>query len=211
MVIIPLLTFLNFAQSCAPTVPPVTMAAIVKTESNFNPLAIGVNDKSKKITQPNSVAEAISLANNLISSGYSIDLGLGQINSKNLPRLNLTVENIFDPCTNLKAVNAIFQENYATYFPQSNSHSEALVKTLSAYNTGSPTKGVKNGYVQRVISNSSFNPNPLPISVPVPASLPTTTIPTPAPTSEEPKREEPKPTILVYEDDAKSSDSVLVY
>jgi type IV secretion system protein VirB1 len=197
-----LLDFLDFAHSCAPAVPPATMTAIVKTESNFNPLAIGVNNKLKKITQPKSVAEAINLANNLIGAGYNIDLGLGQINSKNLPRLNLTVENIFDPCTNLKAANAIFYANYTTYLPQSNSHSEALVKTLSAYNTGSPTKGVKNGYVQRVISNSSFNP--LPISVPVSASLPTTTTPTSA-------SEEPKPTILVYEDGAKSSNSVLVY
>lgn len=197
--------FFDLAQSCAPAVPPTTMTAIVKTESNFNPLAIGVNDKSKKITQPKSIAEAVNLANNLISAGYSIDLGLGQINSKNLPRLNLTVENIFDPCTNLKAANDIFYANYTTYFSQSNSHSEALVKTLSAYNTGSPTKGVKNGYVQRVISNSNVNPPP--ISVPVSASLLTTTTPTTPPSASE----ESKPTILVYEDGAKVPDSILVY
>lgn len=153
--------FVDMALTCAPLVSPETLAAIVKTESHFNPLAISINAKPKskvfKIPQPKSELEAIHIANSLINAGFSIDMGLGQINSKNLPGLGLTVENIFNPCVNLKAAGTILQTSYSAFLPKSKSSLEALHKTLSAYNTGSPSKGLKNGYVKRVIANSKAN------------------------------------------------------
>ncbi len=155
--------FVDMAQTCAPLVSPVTLAAIVKTESDFNPFAVSINAKPKskvfKIPQPKSETEAIHIANSLINAGFSIDMGLGQINSKNLPRLGLTVENMFNPCVNLKAAETILQTSYSSYLPKSKSSLEAIYKTLSAYNTGSPSKGLKNGYVKRVISNSKADIN----------------------------------------------------
>lgn len=155
--------FVDMALTCAPLVSPETLAAIVKTESHFNPLAISINAKPKskvfKIPQPKSELEAIHIANSLINAGFSIDMGLGQINSKNLPGLGLTVENIFNPCVNLKAAGTILQTSYSAFLPKSKSSIEALYKTLSAYNTGSPSKGLKNGYVKSVIANSKANIN----------------------------------------------------
>ena len=46
--------FVSLAMQCAPMVAPLTMAAIVKTESGFNPLAIGVNGGARLVRQKES-------------------------------------------------------------------------------------------------------------------------------------------------------------
>ena len=76
--------FVSLAMQCAPMVAPLTMAAIVKTESGFNPLAIGVNGGARLVRQAETVAEAVVTAKWLLERGYNIDLGLGQVNSNNL-------------------------------------------------------------------------------------------------------------------------------
>ena len=88
--------FSALAAECAPWVAPQTLAAIVRTESGFRPYAIGVNNGFRLIRQPVSREEAIVTARWLIDHGYNIDLGLGQINSANLTRLNLSIEDAFD-------------------------------------------------------------------------------------------------------------------
>ena len=50
--------FITLAQQCAPLVSPVTMAAIVRTESGFNPYAIGVV-RGRLVRQPASLVEAV--------------------------------------------------------------------------------------------------------------------------------------------------------
>ena len=96
--------FLVLAQQCAPAVHPQTLAAIVKTESGFNPFAIGVNKGGLQLTrQPTNKAEAVAAAKTLIAGGQNIDMGLGQINSENLTRLGMTVDEVFDVCKNLSA------------------------------------------------------------------------------------------------------------
>lgn len=60
------------------------------------------------------------------------DWGLMQINETNFHWLGLTPETVLDPCTNIAA------------------GAKALM-AYSAYNTGSPTKGFGNGYVQKVV------------------------------------------------------------
>ena len=54
-----------------------------------------------------SLAQAIQTARYYVDKGYSVDLGLGQINSRNMKALGLTWENVFDPCTNLAAAGAV--------------------------------------------------------------------------------------------------------
>src|SRR6266446_8380479 len=90
-------------QQCAPEVHVSTMQAIIRTESGFNPLAININGATRLPRQPKSKTEAIGWARWLITRGYSVDLGLMQINSANLPRLGLNAETVFDPCRNLQA------------------------------------------------------------------------------------------------------------
>jgi type IV secretion system protein VirB1 len=142
---------------CAPWVAPQTMAAIVKTESQFNPLAININAGAKLEHQPASKEEAVVTAKWLIANNYNIDLGLGQVNSANLAQTNLSIEDAFDSCKNLAAAATILQWNYASASKKITGEQAALHAAISAYNTGSFTRGFNNGYVQKVLNNASVD------------------------------------------------------
>lgn len=146
--------FISLAQECAPWVAHETLAAIVKHESAFRPLAIGVNGKGRLARQPENKEEAIATAKWLLANGYNIDLGLGQVNSSNLAKTGLTVEDAFEPCKNLAASAKILQWNYQNAVRKVPGEQAALQAALSAYNTGSLTAGFSNGYVQKVINNA---------------------------------------------------------
>jgi type IV secretion system protein VirB1 len=106
--------FALLAAECAPWVATQTMAAIVRTESKFNPLAINVNAKVRLERQPSTKAEAIQTAKWLLANNYNIDMGLGQVNSNNMRKTNLSVEDAFDPCKNIAAAAKILQSNYVS-------------------------------------------------------------------------------------------------
>lgn len=163
------------AQECAPFVARETMAALVKTESAFRPLAIGVNGGSLS-RQPTSKAEAVATAKWLIGNGYNIDVGLGQINSSNLTKLGLSVEDAFEPCRNLAVAASILHWNYQAASRKVTGEQAALYAALSAYNTGSFTKGFSNGYVQKVVNNARAAP-----AVPVVSPIPLVGAQTPRP------------------------------
>lgn len=145
---------LALTQECAPWVAHETMAAIIKTESAFRHLAIGINGGAKLVRQPKTKEEAVVTANWLITNGYSIDMGLGQINSSNLSKTNLSIEDAFDPCKNIAAAATILRNNYLIASRKTSEKQTALYAALSAYNTGSFSKGFSNGYVQKVINNA---------------------------------------------------------
>jgi type IV secretion system protein VirB1 len=119
---------IQLIHECAPKVATVTMAAIVQQESGGNPLTIHDNTTGESF-RPSSLAAAVAIARALIASGHSVDLGLAQINSKNLPSLRLAPETVFDPCTNLRAAQTILLSGWR----QSGGD---LRGALSAYNTG---------------------------------------------------------------------------
>jgi type IV secretion system protein VirB1 len=108
-----------------------------------------------------------------LDHGYNIDLGLGQINSANLSRVGLTVEEIFDPCKNIQAAGAIYHENLTR--AGSRYTGEAAVKAaLSAYNTGDFQNGFRNGYVRKVLANRETLADSQPVAVqPIPLIEPT--------------------------------------
>jgi len=149
---------MDFAQiinDCAPNVAPQTMAAIIKTESQYQPYAIGINGTVTLQRQPKTKEEAVSTANWLLERGYNIDLGLGQVNSANLPKIGLSVKDAFDPCKNVAASAAILQNNYERASKTQTDKQAALGAALSAYNTGSFSKGYQNGYVEKVAANAN--------------------------------------------------------
>jgi len=152
---ITLAVLLALAAQCAPNVHPETLSAIVSHESGGNPLALHVNG-SNQPASPQSREEAASVARQLISEGKSVDLGLMQINSDNLEWLGMSVEDSFDPCQNLAAGARILEENYQRAQRQKGQAQPALYAALSAYNTGSHTAGIKNGYVEKIIENSTY-------------------------------------------------------
>ena len=141
--------FAALAHECAPSVHQQTIAAVVHTESAGNPWAIGVNRANPKHKRPTNKTEAVAEAKRLIEAGYNIDMGLGQINSANLEWLGLTVEQVFDPCTNLQAAAKILTQNYIRAASYGETQ-DRLKAALSAYNTGHFERGIKNGYVGEV-------------------------------------------------------------
>src|ERR1700694_3211107 len=130
---------------CAPNVAAPTMMAIVRVESGGNPLALNVNGTRKLARQPHSSVAAIAWSDWLIRNGYSVDLGLAQVNSGNLRRLGVTPEQMFDPCQNLKAGARILTENYVDASQKYGSGQVALRAAISAYNTGNHRDGFANG------------------------------------------------------------------
>lgn len=141
---------LALAAQCAPTVAPETLLSVVQVESRFEPLAIGVNGLPRVTVAPTSVDDAVARAGELIAAGRSIDLGLAQINSKNLAWLGLSLREVFEPCTNLQAAARVLQDGYGRSDAERVGEQAALRTTLSYYNTGHPSRGVGNGYVGKV-------------------------------------------------------------
>ena len=139
---------LQLAASCASSVAPATIAAIARTESRFDPLAIGDNTTGRSYS-PSSVAAATALASNLRLQGHSIDLGLMQINSANLYSVGMSIADAFDPCRSITAGGRLLREAYTGGNTLSESQA-ALRVALSRYNTGTAERGFTNGYVHRV-------------------------------------------------------------
>lgn len=143
---------LALASQCAPNVAPQTVLAIVHTESRGYVFALNVNGGSQPRAQT-SAASAVATAKRYIAAGYSVDLGLGQINSRNMRWLGLTWDTVFDPCNNIAALGAVLTANY-TSAKSGRDPQTALRVALSMYNTGSPTRGFRNGYVAKVVGNA---------------------------------------------------------
>jgi type IV secretion system protein VirB1 len=158
--------FLALVEHCAPAVHPQTMQALVKTESGFNPYAIGINGGVQLERQPQTKEQAVAVATRLIAEGKRIDMGLAQINSVNLAALGLTVEQVFEPCQNLAAAATILEENYARARRAHGEGQKGLEAALSAYNTGNPLDGIANGYVQKVIHNADRRDYGVPALIP---------------------------------------------
>lgn len=143
---------LALMQQCAPQVAPDTLHAIVMTESKGDPFQIGVNSGAALVRQPVSMAEAVATARSLLARGTNFDVGLTQVNSGNFDKLGLTPENMFDPCTNLRAGAAVLQHNYKR--ARERGVSNPLAAAISTYNTGSMSRGFGNGYVAKVYRNA---------------------------------------------------------
>lgn len=140
----------GLAASCAPQVAPETLLSIVKVESRFNTLAIGVNGRTPRAVPASSPEEAAQKASALIAAGESVDLGLAQINSHNLEPLGLSVAEAFDPCRNLAASARLLTRDFGRSSASDVGPQAALRATISFYNTGDPSRGLTNGYVGKV-------------------------------------------------------------
>jgi type IV secretion system protein VirB1 len=137
-------------QACSGPVAPATMASIIATESGGYPWAIYVNGMgpSGSMRFPTKQS-AIAAAIHYIRAGYKVDMGLAQIDSENLGRLGLSVQQAFDPCTNVRAGATIMAGAYvqaikAGYAPGV----DALTHGFEAYNSGSTSGDYS--YAQRV-------------------------------------------------------------
>ena len=134
---------------CAPAVHPATALAVVAHESGGNPWTVGINGAHAS-SQPTTRQQAVSLATTMLAKGYSVDVGYAQINSATLKKLGLSIEQGFEPCINLKAMQTVLTRNYAIAAGRLGNGQPALQAALSAYNTGNMNAGLRNGYVRAV-------------------------------------------------------------
>jgi type IV secretion system protein VirB1 len=140
---------LALAGACQSAVDPGTIAKIAQHESGLQPFTLHDNTAGRSYF-PETKPDAYRLASGLIAAGHSLDVGLSQINTANFSWLDLSLATALDPCTNLHA-------------------SAAVLVGYSKYNTGSPTRGIANGYagaVQSVRLNMPVTASP---AAPTPA------------------------------------------
>jgi len=147
--------FASLAKRCAPDIHPATLAALVRIESGFEPLLVGVNGNPHRQFRPQSVQEGVAQAQTLLKQGASIDVGIGQINSKNFKRLGLSVEDAFDACRNLAASSRLLSAAYQQFRAAGLDEASALDASLSTYNTGDGGVGITNGYVGAAHTNAN--------------------------------------------------------
>jgi len=145
-----------YIEQCAASSAPMVMQAIVKTESNGNPLAIGLN-KGYSLKYPaKTETQARKWVEYLEQNNYNFDVGLGQINIKNIHKYGYKAADVLDPCINLKIAGAILNNNYQVAKSSSKTTELALKRAISAYNTGNYTQGFTNGYVSKVLANTTL-------------------------------------------------------
>ena len=167
---ISLTSFRTLAKSCAANVPVSTLEAIARTESALYPYALSINRPHQfarrqgwnrgTITlerQPKSLEEAIAWTKWLLTQGITVSIGLLQVNSEHAALLHLTAEQLFDPCNNLRSGAALLSNTYAETARIHGEGFAALDSALSYYNTGSPTDGLTNGYVQQVKTHAKHS------------------------------------------------------
>lgn len=142
---------ITLVMACVPFVSTNTMLAVIHEESRGNPWAINVNGK-QRFRKATSYEEAVVESKRLIAAGASIDMGLTQINSATMMSLGLTVEQVFDPCTNVYAGGTVLTRNYVQASRKEQNPQAALQMAFSAYNTGSYSRGFRNGYVNRIVT-----------------------------------------------------------
>ncbi len=161
------------AQQCAPEIATEAVVPLVVTESGGDDLSININ-KGPRVRVA-SIGEGAALVRRYMAAGFTVDVGLAQVNSANFARLGVTVEQVFDPCTNLRLASSMLQEGYGRAI-RHYSGLDAISATYSLYNTGTLTRGFRNGYVGRVWSAASGMgtiQTPPPIPGAPPAAAPT--------------------------------------
>jgi len=160
--------FLALAMACAPQVDSRTTHALATVESSLNPHAIGVVG-GVLVRQPRYRQEALVTARSLQAQGWNFSVGLAQINVRNVRRMGLRLEDAFEPCTNLRAMQTILGDCYArstvlgSTGPARDQH--RLRQALSCYYSGNFETGFRHGYVQRVLDAARRMPSAIPLPV----------------------------------------------
>src|SRR5271169_3192710 len=146
---------LAIALRCAPAEDPGMLVGIARQESRLEPLTLR-DDTTGQVLHGTGVIES---ARRLIATGHSVDLGAWQINSRNLALLGLDIAAAFEPCKSVAAAARLFE-------------------LFSRYNTGSPSRGIANGYAAAVMAAihrvRTASPG-MPSGIPVMAQQPTST------------------------------------
>lgn len=135
---------------CAPFANPQTIKFLIQNESKSSIYALHINGNWHLARQPHDRQEAIELAQWMLVHNISFDAGLMQVNSANFVKTGLNVDDLFEPCQNIRAGYKILSDCYHRALSPGEDEQFTLRKALSCYNTGSFTDGFRNGYVKRI-------------------------------------------------------------
>ena len=153
----------RLAASCAPHVAPDTIQAIARSESAFRPYSLSINYPTRSARglgyananlylskQPKNKAQAIRWTRWFLNHGYTVSIGLLQINIEVAHSMHVRPRDLFEPCVNLTTGARILTANYA-----GQTHDiDGLMRSFSMYNSGSPTTGIQNGYADTILKNA---------------------------------------------------------
>lgn len=147
---------------CAPNVDVVTARAIMANESSGNVFAIAdagpkglpwsIRKNMVRSFFPATLGEAVATARTLINQGHTVSLGPMQINDRNLGRYGLSLESVFDTCTNVATGEKILTDCYSRAVRQFGKTERALHGALSCYESGNMNDGLRDGYVRAVLA-----------------------------------------------------------
>jgi type IV secretion system protein VirB1 len=163
---LPKALFDRLATTCAPGIQLPTLRAVAAVESQFEPWAIRDNT-SHQTWSPPTLANAVALAGERLKMGHSVDVGLMQINSRNMASLGMTLNDAFDACRSMDAAGRILFSAYAAGSSELDRQAAILI-AFSRYNTGRPLAGIANGYAGRVIMEQRSPSVGTPVSVEMP-------------------------------------------
>lgn len=150
---------------CAPTVHPETMTALMNAESSGHQFAIADAGPVKlpwsqrkhlvRSFYMSNLSEAVAKARGLMAQGHTVSLGLLQVNDRNLPKLGIKLEEIFDLCTNIRAGGEILTNDYLRAVKMFGPGERAMRAALSFYNSGDAKRGEADGYVDLVYGKAN--------------------------------------------------------
>ena len=162
---------------CAPQVSPVLMQALVRTESAWQPLAIGMDRAQGVVKQPSTVQEAVATAKSLAAAGRKFSVGLAQIHVSNVALYGMSWEQAFDACQNLGVGQKILWNFYHRASASGYSGVAAIWAALRGYNSGGVDRSISDDYASRIFAYMSSAPPTVQLgrgvaSIGAPAPLP---------------------------------------
>lgn len=132
---------------------------LVRVESGGHPWAIGVVGGQLQ-RQPRSEAEAVATAAELLRLGHNFSIGVAQVNRVHFGRLGWLkdLRKGFELCANATAGAEIYNGCYRMAMWRPGDEPSRVEGALSCYYSGDLTRGVRLGYVQKVLGTSASVP-----------------------------------------------------
>jgi type IV secretion system protein VirB1 len=146
-------------EQCAPQVSPVLMQALVRTESAWQPFAIGMDRRQGSVRQPTTVKEAVATAKVLAAAGRKFSVGLAQIHESNVSLYGMSWEQAFDACQNLAVGQKILWNFYHRASASGYSGVAAIWAALRGYNSGGVDRAISDDYANRIFAYMSTAPS----------------------------------------------------
>ena len=161
---LPATEFAHLAQTCAPEASLPTLRALAAVESRYEPNALSINypqQASRRMgfgtgilqldRQPHSASEALDWIRQIRLRSITTSVGLLQVNTEDAQRLGISPAELLDPCTNLRIGWHVLCIHYQAAERALGPGQPALQAAISAYNTGSLSRGFANGYVSAIL------------------------------------------------------------